>query len=61
MLPLVNTELTACPCPISSRNDEEVEDNGELEVDEVKEPDPDGDPALDVFLLGSSFRYFSIS
>ena len=42
---------------MSQSKKEDVDDKGEFDVDEAKEPQL----ALAVFLLGSSFRYFSIS
>ena len=41
---------------LTSSKKDDVEDSGEFDVDEAREPQL----AL-VFLLGSSFRYFSIS
>ena len=53
MLVLVNVFMDEF---MSLSKNEDVEDNGEFDVEEANEPQL----AL-VFLLGSSFRYFSIS
>ena len=42
---------------LEQSKNEDVEDKGEFDVDEAKEPQL----AFGLFLLGSSFRYFSIS